>query len=79
MSQCNTAVQLKISQSLLCKSLINRGFNKKKKSRMKAQNARGTEEEKVVKVLKLCFSNVRENDAPVSGPLIRQKTVDLEE
>lgn len=82
MSQRNAAVQLKISQPLLCKILKNREVLIKKEKlneNIECKRNRSGKDEKVEKALKLWFSNVREKDAPVTGPLMRQKAEDLAE
>lgn len=80
MSQRNAAAQLKISQPLLCKILKNRNVIMEAASQNENLNCRrnrGGKDEKVESALKLWFSNVREQDARVNGPLMRQKAEEL--
>lgn len=44
---------------------------------MRTQNVKETKAAKVKKALKLWSSNIYEKDAPVIGPLKRQKAIDL--
>lgn len=80
MSQRNAAAQLKVSQPLLCKLLKNREDIEKKCSSNENPNAkrnRSGKDKEVETALKLWFTNVRERDARVDGPLLRQKAEDL--
>lgn len=80
MSQRNAAVQLKISQPLLCKLLKNRvEIENAAKSNDNLENKRNRsgKDNQVESALKLWFTNVREKDARVDGPLMRQKADEL--
>jgi hypothetical protein len=80
MGQRNAAVQLKISQPLLCKILKNRGEILKGASQndnIHSKRNRPGKDEQVGSALRLWFTNVRENDARVDGPLMKQKAEEL--
>jgi len=76
MSQCSAAVHLKISQPLLCKTLKNRSDFET--SALTNENtdwkrARSGKDSQVESAQKIWFSNVREKNASINGPLMRQK------
>ncbi|GBM02649.1 hypothetical protein AVEN_258951-1 [Araneus ventricosus] len=80
MSQRNVAAQLKISQPLLCKILKNRQDllrRAKENENTDCKRNRCGKDEKVLKSLKLWFTNVRERDSPIIGLLMLQKAKDL--
>ncbi|XP_071043153.1 tigger transposable element-derived protein 3-like [Parasteatoda tepidariorum] len=77
MSQRNAAVQLKVSQPLLCKIMK---ISKKKctlNENLNCKRNRDGKDKEVESALKLWFTNVRERDAHVNGPILRQKAEDL--
>ena len=80
MSQLNAAVQLKVSQQLLCKLLKNREDIEKKcmlnENPKDKWNHCGKDQE-VETALKLWFTNVLEKDARGDAPLHHKKTEDL--
>ena len=80
MSQRNAAVELKVSQPLLCKILKNREDIEKKCSLNENRNGKrnrcGNDQE-FETALKLWFTNVRERDAHVDGLLLCKKAEDL--
>jgi hypothetical protein len=80
MGQRNAAVQLKISQPLLCKILKNRDNILKGASQndnTSCKRNRTGKDEQVGSALKMWFTNVRENDARIDGPLMKQKAEEL--
>lgn len=80
MSQRSAAVQLQISQPLLCKLLKNRDSivrAGKENQNLNCKRFRGGKDNEVESALKLWFTNVREQDARVDGPLMRQKAEEL--
>jgi hypothetical protein len=80
MSQRNAAVQLKISQPLLCKILKNRGElenRAKLNENTDCKRSRSGKDCQVETALKLWFTTVRDRDARVDGPLMRQKAEQL--
>lgn len=80
LSQRNAAAQLKISQPILCKILKKRveieDAAKKNENLLTKRNRTGKDAQ-VESALKLWFANVREQDARVDGPLMRQKAEEL--
>ena len=79
-SQRNAALQLQISQPLLCKLLKNRDIilrAAKENQNLNCKRFRGGKDNEVESALKLWFTNVREQDARVDGPLMRQKAEQL--
>jgi hypothetical protein len=80
MSQRSAAVLLKISQPLLCKILKNRSDIEN--SVLTSENtdrkrARSGKDSQVESALKIWFSDVREKNASISGPFMRQKAEEL--
>jgi len=81
-SQCSVAVHLKILQQLLCKILKNRSdietsaLNNENTDRKRARSGKDSQ---VESVLKIWFSNVRENNASINGLLMCQKAEELAE
>jgi hypothetical protein len=80
MSQRKAALQLKISQPLLCTILKKRGVierSVKLNENLNCMRNRSGKDGQVESALKLWFTNVREQDARVDGPLMRQKAEEL--
>jgi hypothetical protein len=80
MSQRSAAVRLKISQPLLCKILKNRSdieISARTNENTDRKRARSGKDSQVESALKIWFSNVREKDASINGPLMRQKAEKL--
>ncbi|KAG8198420.1 hypothetical protein JTE90_021661 [Oedothorax gibbosus] len=80
MSQKSAAVQLQVSQPLLCKILKNRDDIEIKcnlNGNLNCKRNRDGKDKEVESALKLWFTNVRERDARVNGPILRQKAEDL--
>jgi hypothetical protein len=80
MSQRKAAVQLKISQPLLCTLLKKRDAIQrtvKQNENLNCKRNRSGKDDQVESALKLWFTNVREHDARVDGPLMRQKAEEL--
>ncbi|XP_067127946.1 tigger transposable element-derived protein 4-like [Centruroides vittatus] len=80
MSQRKAAGQLQISQPLLCKILKNRAsiemLAQKNENVIRKRNRTGKDRQ-VESALKNWFSNIREKDVPINGPLMRQKAEEL--
>lgn len=79
-SQRNAASQLGVSQPLLCKILKNKDSIlslSKCNENVDSKRNRSGKDPQVESALKLWFKNVREKDARVDGPLMRQKAEDL--
>jgi len=80
MSQRSAAVHLKISQPLLCKILKNRSdietsaLTNENTDRKRARSGKDSQGESA---LKIWFSNVREKNASINGPLMSQKAEEL--
>ena len=80
MSQQNVAVHLKISQPLLCKILKNRSnieTSQISNQNMDRKRERSGKDKQVESALKIWFSNVREKNAPINGPIMCQKAEEL--
>jgi methionyl-tRNA synthetase len=80
MSQSSAAVHLKISQPLLCKILKNISdieTSALTNENMDWKRARSGKDSQVESALKIWFSNVREKNASINGPLMRQKAEEL--
>jgi hypothetical protein len=76
MSQRSAAVHLKISQPLLCKILKNRSdveTSARTNENTDRKRARSGNDSQVESALKIWFNNVREKNASINGPLMRQK------
>ena len=79
MSQRSAAVHLIISQPLLCK-IFNRSdieTSALTNENTVRKRARSGKDSQVESALKIRFSNVRENNAPINGLLMRQKAEEL--
>ena len=79
-SQRAAATKLEISQPLLCKLLKNRYEIETaclENANVDRKRKRGGKDEEVGSTLKKWFSDVREKDARVNGPLMKQKAEDL--
>jgi hypothetical protein len=80
MSQRNAAVRLKILQLRLCKILKNRpdietlALNYENTDRKRARSGKDSQDESA---LKIWLRNVREKNASINGPLVRQKAEEL--
>jgi hypothetical protein len=80
MSQCSAAVLLKISQPLLCKILKNRSDIETSALTHENTDQKGARSGKDIQdepALKFWFSNVRETNASIKGPLVGQKAEEL--
>jgi hypothetical protein len=80
MSQRSAAVHLKFSQPLLCSILKNRsdiGTSALTNENTDRKTARSGKDTPVESALKVWFSNVREKNASINGPLMRQKEEEL--
>jgi flagellar motor switch protein FliG len=80
MSQRSAAVLLKISQPLLCKILKNipdieiSALTNENTDRTRARSGK---ESQVESALNIWFRNVREKNASINGPLVREKAEEL--
>ena len=80
MGQREAAAKLQISQPLLCKILKNRislEMDIEENQNILCKRRRTGKNAEVESALKLWFTNVREDDARVNGPLMRQKAENL--
>jgi hypothetical protein len=80
MSQRSAPVRLKISQPLLCNISKNRSdieTSARTNENMDRKSARSGKESQVESAIKISFSNVREKNASINGPLVRQKAEEL--
>jgi hypothetical protein len=80
MSQCSAAVRLKISQPLLRKILKNRSdieTSALTNENTDRKRARSGKDSQVESALNIWFINVREKNASIYGPLMRQKEEEL--
>ncbi|KAG8182813.1 hypothetical protein JTE90_003486 [Oedothorax gibbosus] len=80
MSQRSAAVQLQVSQPLLCKILKNREDIKIKctlNENLNCKRNRNGKDKEVESALKLWFTNVCEREVRVNAPILRQKAEDL--
>jgi hypothetical protein len=79
-NQRSAAVRLNISHPLLCKILKNRSDIETKAPTNKntdRKRARSGKDSQVESALKIWFSNVREKNTSIHGPLMRQKAEEL--
>ena len=80
LSQSNAAVQLKVTQSLLCKLLKSHEDIKKKCSLNENPNSKQNHCERdqdVKTAFKLGFTNVHQRYTRIDGPLLHRKAADL--
>ena len=80
MGQRNAAVQLQISQPVLCriiKSRVQIVKAAKQNDNLSCKRKRVGKDQQVESALKLWFTNVRQRDARVDGPLMQQKAEQL--
>lgn len=80
MSQRNAATQLGISQPLLCKLLKNRTAietSARSNENLKRKRERSGKDKQVESALKIWFGNVRQKNASVNGPILRQKAEEI--